>query len=109
MEGVQKISQSCKGSDQLFRELEKKGCEEELNALGLFQLREATQQVSAMEMTAEKMEGNSLPSIYNGERTVVFCLLKPHHLRSSVWIWTSVCEQRFRCRAPVLSALHMGT
>ena len=54
MEEVQKISQSCRGSDQLFRDLENKGCEEELNALGLFKLREATQQVSAMERTAEK-------------------------------------------------------
>lgn len=39
---------------------------------------------------------------------MVFCLLKLHHLRSSGWIWTNVCEQHFRCRIPVLSALCMG-
>lgn len=66
MEGAQKISQSCRWSDQLFRDLENKGCEEEYNALGLFKLREATQDVSAMERTAEKRQAITCPPSARG-------------------------------------------
>jgi len=42
-------------------DLENKGCEEELNALGLFQSKEPTQQVSAMKRTAEKKKQITCP------------------------------------------------
>lgn len=92
-------------SDQLFRDLKNKGCEEELNALALFHLTEATQQVSAMEKTDEKRNRITCPPSAMGR---VLCLLELHYLRSSGQVWTSVCEQQFSCRIPVLSALCMG-